>query len=891
MCKIGLLLFFFFSINIFSQNNVFLKGTVKNQSGKILELANIVFLDKETMKVEAYSTTNDQGYFTVSLVQNKVYILKINYIGFKEYQEEITLTDSIQKNIVLEEDSQFLKEVVIVKKMPIKISGDTISYNVSSFSDGKEKKLGDIFKKLPGFEVDASGEVKVMGKKIDKIMVDGKEFFTGDTKIATNNIPASAVEKVNLLKNLNQIAPLNGVNDEDNLVLDIKLKEGEKNIAFGSNEIGGGHNERYLLHSNLFYYAPKISLNFIGDINNIGNQVFTFKDYLRFNGGFNGLNQKSGTTLSANSIGLSMVNKYQVQSNQSQLGAFNFTYSHSKKLTFSGFAILSHFKTNVFNDLFKTYLNQNGSNEIVTSNLAQKSPSGIYKLQAKYTPNEKSYFEYNSFIKSSQLNDSNIQLSIFDDSENKINVQQRFKSFSLQQSLEVYHQFDDKNVISFSSSHQYKNNNNLFDLITNQIPFNSIIPVVPTTDDYNLIQNKKIGTNSLEANFNYYHVINDKSQINFGLGGLINNQDFTSGMTQKTNNGEIIFSDGSLLNDTEYRFSDYICGVNYKIKWKKLLIDTGVNLHLYKLITFKNPSDNDFNKSLLLPNLKLKYSIKKARIATFNYSIQTEFDDIEKYAQGKVILNYNTIFSGNQNLKNAWYHIFDFDYYDFNIYNHSYTYVVFNYQKKYMQIADSLIFQNANTQYTSLINSANPSDIITGFINYDRRFKKFKGMISTNLIYNTYRNAIANSEILNTSFIQKYNASLTLTVKKWPFIEIGFEKTINTYNSSVVNKLTYFNNKPYINIEVSFLKDFIFKTEYEYTDYGNKDGSVSSNYDFLNATLYYRKQDSKWEFKMMGTNIMNTKSINNDSYNNLFVSTGRFLTQPRYFTLSTIYHL
>ena len=117
-------------------------------------------------------------------------------------------------------------------------------------------------------------------------MVEGRTFFTGDSKLAVNNIPADAVDEVEALDNYSEVSFLKGLNDSDQMALNIKLKEGKKEFVFGDIEAGGGVKERFLFHPTLFYYSPKTAINVIGDINNIGKKSFTMKDYINFEGGY-----------------------------------------------------------------------------------------------------------------------------------------------------------------------------------------------------------------------------------------------------------------------------------------------------------------------------------------------------------------------------------------------------------------------------------------------------------------------------------------------------------------------------------------------------------------------------------------------------------------------------
>ena len=113
----------------------------------------------------------------------------------------------IVKNVKLNENN-ILDTVQLTYEMPVVISGDTLIYDADSFKTGTERKLEDVLKNLPGVEINDDGEIEVEGKTVSKVMVEGKDFFDGDSKIASKNIPSSAVDKVQILKNYSEISQL-----------------------------------------------------------------------------------------------------------------------------------------------------------------------------------------------------------------------------------------------------------------------------------------------------------------------------------------------------------------------------------------------------------------------------------------------------------------------------------------------------------------------------------------------------------------------------------------------------------------------------------------------------------------------------------------------------------
>lgn len=218
MKNILLLLLLSGASQLFAQVNM--DGVVKDSIGAPLELANVIAINKESKALESYGITNNEGRFRLSLGKNSTYSIQVSYIGMKTLTDSITTSEAdINKTYTLKTDNS-LDEVELTYEMPVRIDGDTLIYNADSFKNGTERKLEDVLKKLPGVEINADGEIEVEGKRVSKVMVDGKDFFDGDSKLATKNIPSSAVDKVQVLKNFSEVGQLSSVtNNQDNIAI------------------------------------------------------------------------------------------------------------------------------------------------------------------------------------------------------------------------------------------------------------------------------------------------------------------------------------------------------------------------------------------------------------------------------------------------------------------------------------------------------------------------------------------------------------------------------------------------------------------------------------------------------------------------------------------------
>ena len=283
MKKLVVLLFLAVASQSFAQ--IKMQGIVKDSIGAPLELANVIAINEETKGLESYAITDAKGQYVLKLGKNGKYKIQVSYIGLKSIDEIVTsLEVDINKDFTLYPDNA-LDAVELTYEMPVTIKGDTIVYNADSFKNGSERKLEDILEKLPGVEINADGKIEVEGNVVNKLMVNGKDFFDGDTKLATQNIPSNAVDKIQVLRNYSEVGQLSGVqNNQNNVAINIKLKEGKENFWFGDVTAGGGqapspNDELYLVQPKLFYYSPKGSINLIGNANNTGDVPFTFRDY------------------------------------------------------------------------------------------------------------------------------------------------------------------------------------------------------------------------------------------------------------------------------------------------------------------------------------------------------------------------------------------------------------------------------------------------------------------------------------------------------------------------------------------------------------------------------------------------------------------------------------
>jgi hypothetical protein len=893
----------FFIVTVSFSQNIRFEGSILESGKAPLEMANIMAVNQATKGMDAYAITNDKGRFVLNLKANSTYVIKLSYIGMQNKEITVdTKSENITQNISMEPGGIQLDGVEIVREMPVSIKGDTIVYNADSFKTGTERKLEDVLKKLPGVEVNADGEIEVEGKKVTKLMVEGKDFFDGDTKLGVKNIPADAIDKIQVLRNYNENSILKGVeNNQDNVAMNIKLKDGKKNFWFGDMTAGGGVDDnskfdRYLINPKLFYYSPKYSINIISNFNNIGELPLTIQDYFKFTGGFRSMMGKGGSSfnVASNDLGISLLRNNRAKEIETKFGATNFSYNPTKAWSLSGFGILSSSTTDLETKSQTNILQPNSSLIASTENrnevAHQKSNLGLFKLSSSYKPSTKFQFDYDILSKLSKQDEDNslLRQSIVANSSltETIFTNKKQNPTSVNQNLSLYYTHNDKNILAFEMQHLFQEEDPFYNANLQSQPFN-LIGYTPGQNRNNINQNRFVKTNKIDTKFDYYYMITPKSNINLTFGNTYSHQNFDSSIYQILDNGNTNnLSSIQNTNDVNYNFNDAFLGLHYKILTGKFTFTPGVSFHTYNMTNAQLGTKFNQNFFRVLPDFLAIYQIKKAESLTYNYAITNNFTDINKLAEGFVLSGYNSLSKGFRGLENATQSTHSLRYFKYNMFNFENIAAFASYTKTVDAVKTSSVFNGVNQ--TSLPYNSNFADeTLTGFGNYGRSFlKNYKASVNTSLNWSKFNNIQNGIVSSNESFTQNYTIKASTNYKNLPNLEVGYTYTINDYSDS-----KFYTDKPFARLDYYFLKSFSFVSEYEFYHYYNKGKTVENEYDFLTASLIYQKKDSKWEYKIAATNLLNTTSLNDDSFSQFSTRTSQYTVQPRYVIFSLKYNL
>jgi hypothetical protein len=268
-----------------------IRGQVTDSTGVPLPSATVMLLSSKDSTLVNFGATNEQGNFELKNIASAVYLLKITFIGYKTYSLRIQPPDVgttvALGAIKMEVARTALDEVVISDKIPVVVKQDTIEFSTSAFKTNKNATVEELLKKLPGVEVDQDGNVTAQGEQVRRVTVDGKDFFGGrDPKLATRNLPADAVNKVQVLDRKSDQAVFSGVDDgQREKAINLELKEEKRRGAFGTVTAGYGSDDRYNVKANINRFNKGNQLSFLGMSNNTNDQGFAMEEYMNFTGG------------------------------------------------------------------------------------------------------------------------------------------------------------------------------------------------------------------------------------------------------------------------------------------------------------------------------------------------------------------------------------------------------------------------------------------------------------------------------------------------------------------------------------------------------------------------------------------------------------------------------
>jgi len=444
-----LIILFFLSLNIFSQIKI--KGIIKDVTNKPLLGVNVV-LKKDSLNILEYTFSNREGDYLFDIHHHEKLFLEFSALGFKKESISIYLekdSKEIIKNIILKEQSFELDEIIVQSEKIIKVKKDTVEISVNKFLTTNDATVEDLLKKIPGISVDSQGTIKIGNQEIEKLMVDGDDFFEKGYKILSKNMPLDQLKKIQILQKYSNNRLLKGIEESDKIALNLVLKDDAKRQWFGNASLSYDvlSTNKYHLKSYLMNFGKKNKYIFLSNFNSIGYNATGDINHLikpfRFDEPASIGDDQQVYSLLNLSSSVPNFKSNRTNFNNAELGSLNAIFNPTEKLKIKALGFFNWDETDFFRNNIDV-VNVNSSNFTNTENyqLKNKKQIAFVKLDFMYAISKTKTLEATTKYNNGSF--TNISNLVFNGNSTLENLQE--KNTLLDQKITYTNKFNDQKV-------------------------------------------------------------------------------------------------------------------------------------------------------------------------------------------------------------------------------------------------------------------------------------------------------------------------------------------------------------------------------------------------------------------------------------------------------------
>jgi len=862
----------------------------------------ITLLNQKDSTLVKYTRANAEGSFAINNLRSGKFILLVTYPGYADYAENFTL-DSINSdkdfgsvNLMLK--STLLEGVIIKgKSAAITIKGDTTEFNAGSYNIQPNAKVEDLLKQLPGIQIDKDGKITAQGQKVNKVLVDGEEFFGDDPTLVTKNLRSDMIDKVQLYDKKSDQATFTGIDDgEKSKTINLKLKEDKKNGYFGKLNAGIGTKDFYQTQATANVFKGKQKVSAYGSIGNtnesIGsNMSFSSVEFSDDGGMMIPMDAGDDFSMGGGIAGGISVNrtgglhyetkwkdKYGINTNYKMNSLSNEGESNSLSINaLPGKTIItaSDQKSNSY--AFNQKLDGTMTMQLDSSSTLKVSVSGSMKNSNSADDyNSSTQREDNSFLNkgtrliSNEGDDKGFNATAF--------WTKKFKKTGRTASLNLKQSFSQTTGTGYlNSTNEFFNEQNQQDSVVNvdQLKTNNTFKSAfntnatysePISKTLSLILNYGISLNNSHS---------DKKSFNKDVAG-----DYEDLDRQYSNN----FKLDQLTNNG---------GLNFYYRKGKSTVNFGSRLTAVSFKQFDIYADSSLKRSFInwSPQLGYSYSISRSASLRINYNGNTQQPGMEQIQPYKANTDPLYIVLGNPGLKPAFNNNVRLSYHSFKILSEQILMVNGNFGFTSDAITSNTITDEAGKTTIQSINLSDKTPINFQInVSTGRKIKKthlnIEANMSGNYSYNISNNSLNTSKSFDYSFgprIQRYNEKYQISLSLIP--------SYNTSSTSLLGVQT--NNDSYgANGNFDFMLRLPGKIEintngdYQYT------GKSQAFKDSQNRLIWNASINKKFlkteslNLSLTGKDLLNQNSGFSRSVFNNTINQNSYTTIRRYFMLS-----
>ncbi len=547
----GYFIFFSYTLPVFSQQ-IEIKGKITNEKNEKLVHANVLLVG-ENEKIMTYAFSNNEGFYKLSINKNvDTYSILFKSLGYLDKKIPLQGKDLSNLNVVLQDNPISLNEVVVVAKQPIRVKNDTTEYSVASFSDEFDRSIEDVLKKMPGIKVEEDGTILFKGKQIEKILLDDTDLFDKKYKLASKNVPAKVVDKVQAIEHYHENKLLKNVEYSDKIILNLTLSdEVSTRSVFGDVSLGGGYEDRYEAKANLFTMNKKLKLYNMTDLNNAAFKTsFSSDENIRM------LGSEFDSHADSRVVNhyLSPYNEYAINKAEDKKGfnSLNFNYKPNDKLQLMANLLFNKDQISVFEQEKKFYYDDSLS--VVTSSAVTQVPKTFFsKIKLNYKIKDHVQLDYDGVY---DWDVNNITNNMLTPESYKHYVSE--KNYFLNNKANLTVALKDSAALTFNASLLYNRNNQQFDYLRN-FDFFQVIG-----------QGLRANTTEYNASVKYYKKITNSFYYTLMTDIRFNDQDlFSNTLYQEEKNSQNCIG-------MDYLSTSFNLNLTYSKSISKILLDAKI---------------------------------------------------------------------------------------------------------------------------------------------------------------------------------------------------------------------------------------------------------------------------------------------------------------------------
>lgn len=895
-----------------SAQSIKIFGKVTDPTTGPIPGATVMLIGQQDSILKSFAVTDKEGNFTINNVKPNDYLFKANFYGYQPYEKSFSITESSADTAlsVISLQPKMLDMVTVSSDyIPIQIKGDTIEYDSRAFETDQHDVVENLLEQLPGVEVQADGSIKVQGKTVQKILVDGEEFFGSDPTIATKNLPADAVDKVQVFDKASDMATFTGIDDGDeSTTINLKLKEDRKKGYFGNLEAAGGNSfnrtengelddYRYKLKGNIHYFKGKWQTSLIGLSNNVNETGFSIDDYISFMGGIQNLMSGGSGSLNFDSNDDSGLPLDFGQGNTGFLNTnatgLNLNYKPSKKASVSSSFFFNTFDKTFDRSIDRTTFFQDSS-VFSTENILQNSTTLNSRGNIHYKQEFDSTHFLNADFSGNWTNSNYVNrngISNFDRS-NAIkntyttNLNQDQLNYRGQLALDYRKKFAKKGRYTGGGIALGLNNQ----MSIGQLAYESILyqpdPFIVTINQNQDVE--QLNAN-LAANWMYSEPIFKKQLLQLKIGHERNNHSRNKRVTDEISPGE--FANNPFFSG-EAGYMNYTNQAELKHKYlsKKFRATVGASYRNVHLI-----SDDLFNASQIfdyvLPFFDVQWEINKSSELSFDYNTRNNLPNIVQLQTLPDNTNPAEIVLGNSELIPEYQHDAAFEYNLFNEFN--FTHFMMRIGAKHIENKINYsqeIDANLNRVFTPENNGTEQG--INSYISFGTNLSPIKTKFSISNMTDLSRGQLKLNDVQNqyTSFYNNTRLTIENTKKKVINIRTGLE---TTYSKSVYSENENLDNDFFswnysANVTLKLKKKWVLNANakhYFYPGFENNNEQLIVNASIARNLL----ESKKLQIYVAGFDLLNQNTGINQTYFLNYFEQERTATLARYFMLGVKY--